>query len=86
LHYDGVLSSVKARRNKSPQKLLGEAVRTRRLEMDVSQEKLAEMVEVHRNYVGKVERGEQNLTIETLVRFADTFKCKPSELLTEAGL
>ncbi len=49
-------------------------------------QKLAEMVNVHRNYVGKVERGEQNLTIETLVRFADTFKCRPSELLAEAGL
>jgi len=77
---------VRARRNKSPQKKLGQAIRERRLELDVSQEKLAEMVEVHRNYVGKVERGEQNLTIETLVRFAGVFKLKPSELLDEAGL
>ncbi|QHI69281.1 helix-turn-helix domain-containing protein [Tichowtungia aerotolerans] len=66
--------------------MLGEAVRARRLELDVSQEKLAEMVNVHRNYVGKIERGEQNLTIETLVRFAETFKCRPSDLLSEAGL
>ena len=79
-----MLSSVKAHR--SAQEKLGEAVRARRLELDVSQEKLAEMVEVHRNYVGKIERGEQNLTIETLVRFAKTFRCKPSELLGEAGL
>ena len=75
---------MKARR--SPQQKLGEAIRERRLELDVSQERLAEMVDVHRNYVGKVERGEQNLTIETLVRFAKTFKCKPSELLDKAGL
>ncbi|WP_222847188.1 helix-turn-helix domain-containing protein [Pontiella desulfatans] len=73
-------------RRESPQKMLGSAIRERRLELDVSQEKLAELVGVHRNYVGKVERGEQNLTIESLVRFADTFKCRPSELLGEAGL
>lgn len=66
--------------------MLGEAVRARRLELDVSQEKLAELVNVHRNYVGKVERGEQNITIDSLVRFADTFGCKPSELLGKAGL
>ena len=86
MQYDGVLFSVKIRRRQSPQKMLGEAVRARRLELDVSQEKLAEMIGVHRNYVGAIERGEQNLTIETLVRFARTFKCKPSELLSEAGL
>lgn len=54
--------------------------------MEVSQEKLAELANVHRNYVGKVERGEQNITIDSLVRFADTFGCRPSVLLDEAGL
>ncbi|WP_222846339.1 helix-turn-helix domain-containing protein [Pontiella sulfatireligans] len=77
---------MKPRRKQTPQKMLGSAILERRLELEVSQEKLAEMASVHRNYVGKVERGEQNLTIETLVRFAVTFKCKPSELLAEAGL
>jgi transcriptional regulator with XRE-family HTH domain len=77
---------VNTRRKQSPQKLLGIAIRERRDELEVSQEKLAEMVEVHRNYVGKIERGEQNLTLETLVRFAKVFKCKPSVLLDEAGL
>ncbi|VGO11859.1 hypothetical protein PDESU_00406 [Pontiella desulfatans] len=86
MQYDGVLFFVSARRKQTPQEMLGIAVRERRLELDVSQEQLAEMVSVHRNYVGKIERGEQNLTIETLVRFAKTFRCKPSELLGEAGL
>lgn len=54
--------------------------------MHVSQEKLAELVDVHRNYVGKVERGEQNITIDSLVRFATVLRCKPSDLLAEAGL
>jgi len=74
------------RRKPSPQKQLGNAIRERRLELEVSQEKLAEMVNVHRNYVGKVERGEQNITIDSLVRFAGAFRCKCSDLLEEAGL
>jgi len=51
----------------------------------VSQEKLAEIADVHRNYVGLVERGEQNLTVEMLFRFARSLRCKPSSLLVDAG-
>ena len=86
MHYNDVLSSVKTHGKTSPRKQLGNAIRERRLRMEVSQEKLAELANVHRNYVGKVERGEQNITIDSLVRFADTFRCRPSELLDEAGL
>ena len=81
-----MLSSVKPRRKPSPRKQLGAAIRERRAKLEISQEKLAELVNVHRNYVGKVERGEQNITIDSLVRFAGVFKCRPSELLGEAGL
>jgi len=77
---------VKTRRGTTPKKLLGNAIRKRRSELRISQEKLAEQVNVHRNYVGKVERGEQNITIDSLIRFADTFNCEPSDLLAEAGL
>ncbi|MDF7826946.1 helix-turn-helix transcriptional regulator [Pontiellaceae bacterium B12227] len=77
---------MSARRKQTPQQMLGLAIHARRKNLKVSQEQLAEMIGVHRNYVGTIERGEQNLTIETLVRFADTFDCKPSELLDEAGL
>ena len=56
------------------------------MRLKVSQEYFAELVGVHRNYVGKVERGEQNITIDSLVKFAVAFRCKLSELLDEAGL
>jgi transcriptional regulator with XRE-family HTH domain len=64
---------------------LGAVIRTRRLSLYLSQEKLAERVDCHRNYVGKVERGEQNLTLDMLVRFAMGLQCRASELLREAG-
>lgn len=67
-------------------KRLGLAVRNRRESFKLSQEKLAELVDVHRNYVGLIERGEQNLTVETLCRLSNALNCLPSALLRSAGL
>jgi transcriptional regulator with XRE-family HTH domain len=54
--------------------------------MEPSQEQLAELADVHRNYVGKIERGEQNITITSLCRFCDVFRCTQSDLMAGAGL
>ena len=67
------------------QRRLGLEIRRRRDSANISQEKLAEFVDCHRNYMGRVERGEQNLTVETLNRVAVAFKCRPSDLLRGAG-
>ena len=42
---------------------------------------MAERAGLHRNYVGAVERGEQNVGIDTLERLAGAFKMDPWELL-----
>ncbi|MGB4575126.1 MAG: helix-turn-helix transcriptional regulator [Kiritimatiellia bacterium] len=52
----------------------------------MSQEKLAEHIDCHRNYVGLVERGTQNLTVDMLCRYAKALKCTVAELMKEAGL
>ena len=65
---------------------LGKAIRTRRKLLHVSQEKMAEHIDCHRNYVGLVERGRQNLTVDMLCRFAKGFKCTVAQLMQEAGL
>jgi len=65
---------------------LGEAIRARRKALGWSQEKLAEVVDCHPNYVGYVERAEQNLTIDMLVRFAKALKCSVADVVQDAGV
>lgn len=67
-------------------KQLGTAVRIRREEKHLSQEKLAELAEVHRNYIGLVERGEQNLTVDMLVRISKSLDCHPCDILSKITL
>jgi len=58
----------------------------RRKGLGLSQEGLAEVVDCHRNFVGRIERGEQNPTVDMLVRFAKALRCKVADLATEAGV
>jgi transcriptional regulator with XRE-family HTH domain len=79
---------MKSRKGQSSQhrKRLGQAIRARRIERGLSQEKLAGVVECHRNYVGMVERGEQNLTIDMLTRFARALKTSVAEFAKQSRL
>jgi transcriptional regulator with XRE-family HTH domain len=65
---------------------LGEAVRRARLARDISQERLALLSEVDRSYMGRVERGDNNVAVLTLVRIAAALEITVSELMAEAGL
>jgi len=81
-----VLASVKeSKQARINRKRLGLAIRKRREMLGLSQERFAELADCHRNYIGKVERGEQNITVDMVSRFADGLKCKASELIREAG-
>ena len=48
-------------------KRIGLNFHVERTKKQLSQEKFAELANVHTNYIGKVERGEQNLTIKKTV-------------------
>ncbi len=65
---------------------IGGAVRARRLEMDLSQDELAWRAEVHRAYMGTIERGEQNITVYKLFQVARGLGTTPSEILKDVDL
>ena len=65
---------------------LGEAIRRVRLSKDISQERLALLAEVDRSYVGRVERGDNNVAVLTLFRLAGALGISISKLMQEAGL
>jgi transcriptional regulator with XRE-family HTH domain len=66
--------------------LFGESVRLRRKILKISQEALADYAGIDRSHMGKIERGERNVTLLNIVRIAEAMKCKPSEILGDAGL
>lgn len=65
---------------------LGMAIRRIRQAGNISQEKLALTAELDRSYVGRVERGDNNVAVLTLSRVAAALGVTMSELLIEAGL
>jgi len=80
-----VLSSVKRKKAIPPERVrLGAAIRERRVALGLSQEQLAEKVGCHRNYMGRIERGEQNITLDMMVRVAAAAGCCVAELAEEA--
>ena len=53
---------------------VGENIRVQRKRIGFSQEKLAEKADLHPVYIGNVERGEENISIDSLARIAKALK------------
>lgn len=65
----------------TPQKTLGIKIRELRLQQGISQESLADLTGLHRTYIGSVERGERNISLNNIIEIARALKTTPSILL-----
>ena len=61
--------------------VFGKRLRELRVERALSQEKLAEMAGLHRNYVGVLERAGQSASLDAICKLAAALKLRPAELL-----
>ncbi|OGD81474.1 transcriptional regulator [Candidatus Collierbacteria bacterium RIFOXYD1_FULL_40_9] len=60
---------------------LGNKIRKVRKQQNISQEELGFRAGIHRTYVGSIERGEQNVSIDNIHKLARALKVSVSELL-----
>ena len=60
---------------------IGQLIRNRRLQLKMTQECLALQCGIDRSYMGRIERGEVNLTVEKIYEIASVLKISPKELL-----
>jgi transcriptional regulator with XRE-family HTH domain len=63
-------------------RLFGERLRELRTERGLSQETLAELAGVDRNYIGQIERAERNVALVNIVRIAKALKIEPAEMFS----
>lgn len=62
-------------------KRFGTNLRGKRKDMGVSQDQLALQADIDRSYIGRIERGEVNITLEKAYQLAEVLKCDVRELL-----
>jgi ribosome-binding protein aMBF1 (putative translation factor) len=63
-------------------RVFGERVRDRRLALGLSQEAAAVRCGIHWTQLGKVERGQRSLRLETIVKIADGLDIDPGKLVS----
>jgi transcriptional regulator with XRE-family HTH domain len=66
----------------SARERLARRLRFLRAERGLSQEALAELADLHRTYVGSIERRERNVSLDNVERLATALKVDIVELLT----
>ncbi len=71
-----------AGRAQERRRAFGERVRALRSALGLSQEALAERADLHRTYVGSVERGERNIGLDNIHALADALDVPAADLFT----
>ena len=61
----------------------GDILRTMRKKKNISQDMLSKLSDIDRSYVGRMDRGEVNISLDKLYAVAKALKCQPADLLPE---
>ena len=64
-------------------RILAQRISKIRKEKKLTQAQLAELIDVHEKYIGKIEAGKQNITIKTLNKLANALNIDVCRLLEE---
>lgn len=62
--------------------ILGANIRALRIKNKLTQEQLAEICDLHRTYIGAVERGDRNVSLKNIVIIANALNTDPASLLS----
>jgi len=86
IHHNGVAKPSPSFSGNPALVKLGAAIRTARLDKQLSQEALADKANIDRSYIGGVERGEHNVAVINLLKIADALDLKLSDVLSSSDL
>ena len=65
---------------------LGQKIKRCRAKLNITQEELAELADLHRTYIGQIERAEKNITIYNLDKIAKALNLEAKDLLDFSDL
>lgn len=65
--------------------IFGENVRKYRRLLDISQEELASRADLHRTYIGMIERAEKNITLVNMEKIAKALKVPIEDLIKDSN-
>lgn len=64
----------------------GSVIKERRKLLKLSQEEFAEKCELHRTYIGQIERGEKNISFVNILKISKALNLNPSDIFDQARL
>jgi DNA-binding XRE family transcriptional regulator len=81
--YRPTMFAVNRRRETDPRVTFGKVIRQLRLSKKLSQEDLADLAEIHRTYIGDVERGTRNISLVNMSRIANALGVPLSRVFSD---
>ena len=65
---------------------IGKQIKLLRVDKELKQSDVSQVINIDPSYLGRIERGEINISVETLARIASALECKPSDILMAIDL